>query len=399
MIMKRTTRPSRTHLRALRIVLALTIVLVSAVIAARSAQAQTFSVLYAFAGEADGGYPYAGLIRDAKGNLYGTTYYDGASGLGTVFKLDNTGKERVLYSFTGIGGDGANPFGGLVRDTKGNLYGTTLGGGSGYGTVFTLDRTGKETVLYRFPGTGTDGASPLAGVVRDRNGNLYGTTYYGGAGYGTAFKLDTTGKETVLWSFTGDPDGAYPWAGLVPDAQGNLYGITSAGGAFNCSCGMVFKLDNTVKETVLYGFIGGGYGALPVYGYLIRDAKGNLYGTTSEGGATFHGTVFALDKTGNETVLYSFTGIGGDGAYSYAGVVRDTKGNLYGTTLGGGASGWGTVFKLDKTGKETVLHSFAYSTDGALPYAGLVRDSAGNLYGTTNVGGASGAGTVFKLTP
>src|SRR5271157_3024211 len=228
--------------------LALAIMLVAAVLATRSAQAQTYtySVLYTFTGSPDGAYPIAGyLVRDAQGNLYGTTWLGGVpcnqtgGGCGTVFKVDTTGEETVLYSFTGTGGDGAEPLelGGpnLVRDAQGNLYGTTRSGGDlayygiGAGTVFKVDTSGKETVLYGFTGTGGDGATPYAGLVLDAQGNLYGTTSAGGdlaceipAGCGTVFKLDTSGKETVLYTFTGG-DGAEPEAGLVLDAQGNLY--------------------------------------------------------------------------------------------------------------------------------------------------------------------------------
>jgi uncharacterized repeat protein (TIGR03803 family) len=384
-----------TRFRAGSIALPIAIVLVSAVFAARSAQAQTFTVLYAFTGGADGASPWAGLIRDGAGNLYGTTPYGGASGYGTVFMLNKSGKETVLYSFAYS--DGAWPYAGLIRDAAGNLYGVaTGGGGSGYGTAFKVAKTGKETTLYTF--SGADGATPFAGLVQDAAGNLYGTTSTGGASsVGTAFKLAKTGKETVLHSFTGTGgDGSYPEAGLVRDANGNLYGTTVSGGA--SVYGTVFELNKTGKETVLYSFSGGTDGGYPLYGYLVRDAAGNLYGTTELCGAWGVGTVFKLDKTGKETVLYSFTE-GADGGYPLAGLVRDAKGNLYGTTESGGASDYGTVFKVDSTGKETVLHSFNGSTDGGSPYAGLLRDAKGNFYGTTSTGGASGYGTVFKLTP
>ena len=268
--------------------------------------------------------------------------------------------------------------------------------------MFKLDKTGKETVLYSFAG-GSDGENPVAGLVWDAKGNLYGITSLGGAsGYGTVFKLDKAGKETVLHSFTGPAgDGAEPMAGLTRDAKGNLYGTTVYGGSGTCKnggldgCGTVFKLDKTSKETVLYSFPGTeSDGTYPDAG-LVPDAAGNLYDTTFGGGASGAGTVFKLDKTGKETVLYSFDGA--DGANPVAGLVWDAKGNLYGTTYNG-ASGYGTVFKLEKTGKETVLHSFV-GTDGAHPYAGLVRDAKGKLYGTTYLGGSSDRGTVWKLTP
>ncbi len=222
-----------------------------------------------------------------------------------------------------------------------------LAGTQGDGTVFKVDTTGKETVLYSFGSAGGDGGIPIAGLVLDTQGNLYGTTYTGGtSGDGTVFKVDMTGKETVLHSFTDSPDGSEPYyAGVVRDAQGNLYGTT-------------------------------------VYG----------------GGAPPEGTVFKVDTTGKETVLYSFAAMNGDGTHPKAGLVQDIHGNLYGTTYSGGAYGNGTVFKVDPTGKETVLYSFTGAKgDGAAPQAGLVLDMQGNLYGTTTTGGASGHGTVFKL--
>jgi uncharacterized repeat protein (TIGR03803 family) len=322
-----------------------------------------------------------------------------------------TYKEKVLIQFSGT--NGWYPYAGLVQDAQGNLYGTTAGGGYyGTGNVFKLDTSGNETMLYSFnyPGTG-DGETPEAGLVLDAQGNLYGTTYQGGANFrGTVFKLDTSGNETLLYSFTGTGgDGAYPYAGLVLDAQGNLYGTTYYGGLGNCNdkvavgCGVVFKLDTSGNETVLYSFTGtGGDGKYP-YAGLVLDAQGNLYGTTYQGGANFGGTVFKLDTTGKETVLYSFGSTRGDGVGPGAGLVLDAQGNLYGTTFQGGGtgcmgSGCGTVFKVDASGKETVLYSFTGTGgDGENPVAVLVRDAQGNLYGTTEYGGASYVGTVFEL--
>jgi uncharacterized repeat protein (TIGR03803 family) len=366
-----------------------------------SAEAQTFSVLHGFTGGADGANPYAGLIQDSRGNFYGTTQLGGTSNLGTVFKLDPMGTETVLHSFAG-GTDGANPYSGLVQDSTGNLYGTTYyGGAPNHGTVFKLDPTDTETVLYSFAG-GTDGANPYASLVQDPAGNLYGTTQRGGAsGQGTVFKVDTVGTETVLYNFTGGSDGGSPDGALVLDAAGNLYGTTFGGGALcdhrRIYCGVVFKLDTTGTEIVLHTFTGGTDGFFPVAG-LVRDSAGTLYGTTSEAG-----TIFQLDATGNETVLYSFTG-GASGGNPYAGLVRDPAGNLYGTTNYGGdstcgnGSGCGVVFQLDTTGTETVLYRFTGGADGANPELGrLIRDSAGNLYGTTQLGGPSNNGVVFKI--
>jgi uncharacterized repeat protein (TIGR03803 family) len=373
---------------------------------APSAQGQTFTVLHSFKGGTDGEGPNGGVVRDTAGNLYGTTSYGGSFNFGTVFQLDTAGQETVLYTFTG-GADGAIPLAGVIRDAAGNLYGTTEHGGDlscnsgvGCGTVFKVDKTGKETVLYRFT-RGADGTgTPFAGVIRDAAGNLYGTTADGGPfSSGTVFKVDTTGKETVLYTFTGGrggTDGFLPSGALIRDAAGNLYGTTQLGG--NYSFGTVFKLDSTGKETVLYRFRGGSSGDQPVGG-VIMDKAGDLYGTTQGGGTSYDGTVFKLNPVGNKTVLYSFAS-GADGSLPVAGVIADTAGNLYGTTAYGGTSNLGTVFKLDKTGKETVLYSFTGGADGALPVAGLVRDAAGNLYGTAYYGGDNGSncgcGVVFS---
>jgi uncharacterized repeat protein (TIGR03803 family) len=399
------TRPAR--LRAASTAFVFAVLLGQAFVALSSAQGQTFTVLHSFAGGTDGAYPFASLTRDGAGNLYGTTSLGGPSNSGTVFKVDKTDKESVLYSFTG-GADGGGLTAGLIRDAAGNFYGTTRQDSvSGNGTVFKLDKTGKELVLYRFTGT-TDGSIPEAGLIRDPAGNFYGTTIQGGAmadcvraGCGVVFKLDSTGKETVLYAFTGGADGSNPEAGLTRDAAGNLYGTTYGGGDLSCNapygCGVVFKVDTTGKEMVLYAFTGGPDGGNPSSG-LIRDGSGNLYGTNVVGGMHQAGAVFKVTAKGKETVLYNFTG-GTDGGYPSGGVIRDSAGNLYGTTSALGVSGFGTVFKLDVFGNLTVLHSFSGGADGGNPYARLVRDTAGNLYGTAFYGGSGGVGTVFEITP
>jgi uncharacterized repeat protein (TIGR03803 family) len=381
-----------------RVQVMLAIMFAVVVAATQSAQAQTFTVLYTFKGSPDGANPYAGVILDEAGNLYGTTYWGGASYFGTAFKLDKSGKEKVLYSF--VGGDGQNLQGRLVRDGKGNMYSTTSGGGAyGQGALFKLDKRGNETVLHSF--SGPDGRRPQDGLVRDGAGNLYGTAFAGGnGGWGTVFRISNGGKITVLYSFSGSPDGAHPVGPLARDAAGNLYGTTQDGGSFN-DYGTVFKIDKRGKETILHNFTGQD-GFSPQAG-LIRDAAGNLYGTTFWGsgtgcGGNGCGTVFKLDTAGKEKVLHSFTD-SPDGAGPVGALVRDEAGNLYGTTAFGGATryGLGTVFMLDPIGKETVLHSFS-GADGAKPQAGLLLDHLGNLYGTT-VGGYFVGGTVFKLTP
>jgi len=321
-------------------------------------------LLHSFTG-GDGEEPLAGLVMDKEGNLYGTTAV--GSGNGTVFKLDTSANVTVLHVFT-FSPDGEVPRGDLIMDKAGNLYGTTVDGGTSSncidrcGTVFKVDTSGNETVLYSFTGP-PDGAHPWSGLIMDKEGNLYGTTSGGGTssncsgGCGTVFKLDSSGNETVLHSFTdSDGDGASPFAALIMDKKGNLYGTTYTGGAASNSCfpgflgcGTVFKLDASGNETVLYSFTGRSDGGLP-FADLIMDKKGNLYGTTSIGGTYFSGTVFKFDTSGKLTVLHTFTG-GADGSGPLGGLIMDKKGNLYGTTYNGGTSsncseGCGTVFKL-----------------------------------------------------
>jgi uncharacterized repeat protein (TIGR03803 family) len=380
---------------------------------APSAQAQTFTLLHAFAGSpTDGANPYAPLIMDAKGNLYGTTYDGGSADVGTVFEVSNEGKGTILYSFSGAS-DGALPYAGLVKDAQGDLYGATVyNGGYGYGpgVVFKVTPSGKETILYQFCTQSgcPDGGFPRAGLVMDANGDFYGTTPYGGVyGLGTVFKLTKAGNETVVYSFKGPPDGKYPVGGLVIDAEGNLFGTTAQGGThyFCCvcpsgvGCGTVFKVTKSGKETVLHSFGSGTkHPAVPMAG-LVMDSQGNLYGTTLHGGGRNLGTVFKVTKTGKTTVLYRFKGP--DGGLPYAGLVMDGRGNLYGTTSGGGESSTccGVLFKLNKSGQEVVLHNFTGGTDGASPYASLIMDAKGNLYGTASRGGTAGLGTVYKFTP
>jgi uncharacterized repeat protein (TIGR03803 family) len=388
-----------------RAAVALAVALVAGMITTQPAQAQTtFKLLHVFTG-LDGSEPSAGLVRDPSGNFYGTTSHGGvisrvcpdSLGCGVVFKLDASGAESVLYGFTGQT-DGSNPYSGLVRDSSGNFYGTTFLGGDlacptnrlGCGTVFKLDETGIETVLYSFLGYPMDGAYPN-GIIEDAAGNLYGTTQDGG---GTVFKVAPSGKETVLYRFTGGADGSTPVSNLIRDAAGNLYGTTLYGGASNY--GTVFKVDTaTGAETVLHNFAGGSDGKHP-YGGLILDAAGNLYGTTSGGGTSGFGIVFKIGA-GKEKVLHSFAGYPTDGAYPAASLIRDAIGNLYGTTANSGAFNFGTVFKVSATGKETVLYSFTGGSDGAFPQSSLIRDAEGNLYGTTfNSGQTDGA--VFELT-
>lgn len=364
-----------------------------------SADAHGFSVLYNFAGGSDGIKPEAGVIADSAGNLYGTTNKGGSGKEGTVFRLAPDGTEIVLHNFAGtLKGDGGWPLAGLIKDGAGNLYGTTRIGGFVYnaGTVFMVAPDGTLTLLHSFA-AGSDGYWPYAGVIRDKEGNLYGTTSYGKA-YGTVFKLAPDGTNTVLHNFTGGSDGRLPMAPLLKDTSGNLFGTTAAGGGAGCAygCGTAFKVAPDGKEKVLYAFTGGSDGGDPLAG-LVADSVGNLYGTTEIGGSNDFGAVFKLAPDGVESTLHSFAG-GSDGTSPRAGVIRDEVGNLYGTTSRGGTHSRGTVFRVAPDGTETVLHSFNGS-DGSRPSAGLSMDKAGNLYGTTTGGGASGHGTIFKLTP
>ena len=385
------------------------------------------TVLHNFGdGANDGQIPLAGLIIDAAGNLYGTTLYGGTDDIGTVFELtpeaDGSWTEKVLHSFKFKNfneTDGANPEAGLIFDRAGNLYGTTSQGGihnncyyGTCGTVFELspnqDGSWTEKVLHSF--NNTDGANPEAGLIFDTAGNLYGTTDQGGTyGFGTAFELTPQGDggwtEKVLHSFNfNETDGANPEAGLIFDRAGNLYGTTNGSGSG--SVGTVFELtpraDGSWKEKVLYSFDGSD-GSNPEAG-LILGAAGDLYGTTSSGGSDNLGTVFKLtpnaDGDWTEKVLYSFNET--DGAYPEAGLIFDASGNLYGTTVGGGTNNDGTVFELTSEGggswTEKVLHNFNGS-DGFGPYAALIFDTAGNLYGTNSGGGTHNDGTAFELTP
>ncbi len=362
----------------------------------------------------DGIHPQALLIFDAAGNLYGTTSQGGSSSAGMVFELTPAGggtwTEKVLYSFHG-GADGSSPRAGLIFDAAGNLYGTTYNGGTNFaGTVFELTPAGggtwTEKVLLSF-GNDVDGSNPQGELIFDGAGNLYATTKNGGGpnDAGTVFELTPAGggtwTEKVLYSFSGGADGSDPFGGLIFDAAGNLYGTTYQGGSSRV--GTAFELTpaagGTWTEHVLHNFGTGTDGSGPQAG-LTFDGAGNLYGTTNGGGTYNHGTVFELMPAGGgnwtESVAHSF-GNGTDGAAPAAGLLLDGAGNLYGTTYSGGSYGGGTVFRLNAQGL-VLLHSFS-GTDGANPVAGLVLDAAGNLYGTTYSGGDFVSyGTVFEIT-
>jgi uncharacterized repeat protein (TIGR03803 family) len=414
-----------------RVLEVMTVTLIAALILAPGALAAAkYKVLYRFTGGADGGFLDAGVILDSSGNLYGTAYIGGAYGNGAVFELtpnsDGSWTETVLYSFMG-GTDGSNPLATLIADAAGNLYSTTdWGGAYGLGTVFMLtpnsDGSWTETVLYSFAG-GTDGSLPVAGLIFDAAGNFYGTTNHGGrggchylsgSGCGTVFKLthnsDGTWTESVLYAFAGGKDGGVPdHSNLVFDAAGDLYGGTRNEGLYGCDygCGTLFELipnsDGTWSEKVLHRFKQRTDGGSP-QGTPIFDSFGNLYGTTLVGGHHDRGLVFKLTtgSGGNwtERVIHEFTG-GKDGGNPYAGVVFDASGNLYGATEGGGSHGHGIVYKLTSGSgggwKETVLHTFKGGKDGENPRGDVLFDANGNLYDTTTGNGRKG--TVFEITP
>ena len=390
--------------------------------------AQTLTVLHTFpAFSSDGIFPISPLWLDAQGKLYGTTFQGGNAGnggYGTVFELSKSGDENILFNFDYYTDVGAYPTQPLLRTADRTLYGTADSGAGGSGVVFKLSPKGEETILYSFAGGHNSNPKlPSSGVIMDEAGNLYGTTASGGHSTcnkhghpycGTVYKLDPKGKLTVLHSFTGGSDGALPSGNLIMDQSGNLYGVTEFGGDASCplgilgisGCGVVFKMDATGKETVLYKFKGGKDGAAPSAGSgLLMDSAGNLYGTAAYGGEFGQacevaenrdnygcGTIYKLATDGTFTLLHKFKNDGSEGATPNGGLVSDPSGNLYGTnseeSLVEGIGG--TVFKLSPAGKLTVLYSFEGQTDS--PTAGLVRDSSGSLYGPT-------IANVFKLKP
>ncbi len=428
------------------------------------------TVLHTFTGGSDGGNPIGGLTADSAGNLYGTTYQGGIAGAGVnkrgagvVYKIDTSGRFQVLYSFTG-GADGSGPTAGVIVDARGNLYGTTYYGGgqpNSLGVVYKLSPSGQETVLYTFKGDnglgGLDGANPYAGLTADRAGNLYGTTQNGGAGGGNpladgvVYKLSPSGQETLLFSFGTNGTGPAGGGGVILDAAGNIYATggrvvfkldptgkftkladvyqtlflsgpnrDEAGNLYFVAQpylqgtwpnGAVLKLDSGGKLSVLYKFEGAGTqaGSTPPVGSGLAlsagvslDSAGNLYGTSPYAGSA--GIVYEIEAGGTVRRLHDFLPASG-GTYPWSGLTLDSAGNLYGTTgWGGGPTDAGVVYKLSPSGKETVLYAFkgtrsGGSADGAGPETGVVLDKTGNIYGTTVVGGLANAGVVYKLTP
>jgi uncharacterized repeat protein (TIGR03803 family) len=399
-----------------------------------AAAASNEKVIYSFTGGTDGQTPYSDLTIDGAGDLYGTTLSGGGTtacnfGCGTVFELKRSidgWKEQVLYRFTG-GSDGGNPSGGVIFDKAGNLYGTTVG------TVFKLTPNSHggwtESTIYTFPQDGSVGFSPDTDLIFDAQGNLYGATTGGGAssclgGCGAVFELvpqsDGSWTEITVHRFSGGEDGGIPSSGLVLDSLGNVYGTTVVGGSGckSIGCGIVYKFTphsgGVWTETIIFKFFRGGGAAVNnllgiASSRLMLDQGGHMIGTTTAGGNGL-GTIFELVDLTNrgweEGVLYRFYG-DPDGEGPEGNLVTDAKGTLFGVTrLGGGVRASGTVFEFRPSGnppRERVLHSFRSTSDGAFPEAGLVSDSQGHLYGTTQAGGGTrcrgGCGVVYEITP
>lgn len=401
----------------IRSVLAVVVALVGAAWAANTTQ-----VIYSFAGGSDGEYTDTELVVDSAGNLYGTSVQGGTFGGGTVFKLAPSGSgwtHTVLYNFTG-GADGGEPYKGVTLDAHGNLYGTAVtgGGGScegGCGVVYKLTNSGgtwTQSVIHTFTG-GNDGSGPGSPVAFDKRGNLYGTTPTGGAkGFGVVYEMASNSSGNwrfkVIHTFTGGLDGLGGSASrLLLDTAGNIYGVNTVGGANGF--GNVFELVHTggnSQLTVLYSFKDQPDGASP-YGGVIFDKDGNLYGTTYYAGANDVGTVYKLTHNGGswtESVIYNFKG-GSDGDSPISTLATDANGNLYGTTSDGGATGCGcgTLFKLapgsGDAWTESVVYRFPGAPKAAFAYNGVVFDSKGNFYGATVHGGSGNDGAIYKFTP
>ena len=376
------------------------------------ALAQQAKALHSFTGGVDGQNPNGGVVIDTSGNLYGTTVWGGTDRYGTVFELtpsaNGTWTHKVLYSFLNNGKDGVAPEAGVVLDAKGNLYGTTFYGGTyGYGTVFELSPSSSggwtEKVLHSFNHNGKDGYEPYFGVTVDAAGNLYGTTEYGGAyDDGSVFEVSPkTGggwKEVILHSFRrSGTDGYWPLTGLTLDVAGNLYG-TTLGSTVYPGNGTVFEVSPITgggwTEKLVHDFTGGTTDGIAPYAGVIFDSAGNLYGATPQGGAYGAGTVFKMSPGAGgiwtETLIFSFDG--SDGSQPIWGVALDASGNLYGTTSSG------TVFELSPVSGGGWMEKILY-TYGAGFSSGVIPDSAGNLYGTTYGGGAYKDGAVFEVTP
>jgi len=393
-----------------------------------AAHAQDFSTLLSF-NYANGADPLnARLVQGVNGKLYGTTAFGGSCplyglGCGTVFVVTSSGGLTTLHDFSGP--DGAFPYSGLLLATDGNFYGTTQGGGAncassnGCGTLFRMTPTGELTTIYSFcslPNC-TDGQGPSGGLVQGNDGNLYGTTTYGGSsdncslGCGTVFKVTPAGKVVMLTSFTGPPGGFYPSTRLIQATDGNFYGTTESGGANCCGAGWgtIFQVTPKGTLTTLYSFCSQADctdGSFPVGG-VMQAVDGNLYGTTRSGGTGTNcaggcGTAFRANLSGTPTILHNFTATD-DGFSPSTSLIQATDGNFYGTTVQDGydidcLGDCGTIFKMTPAGNVTTLDTFTAAAAGSDLTSPLEQATDGNFYGTTYVGGQNGAGTIFSLS-
>ena len=387
--------PSRRNCIHAAALLGLDVLLMLALLVPQVA-AQNFKVLHAFGGHKDGSSPNGGVILDKAGNLYGVASFGGGKGAGgVIYEIGAAGEYTILHSFTWH--EGCSSFASLLLDSAGNLYGTNDEcGRDNLGTALEYENSGTLLVLHEF-GDGL-GTHPSTALVADNAGNLYGTTTFGGrADNGVVFEINPhTGGYKVLHEFRLPPDGMFPEGTLLRDSQGNLFGTTASGG--QSECGTVFKLAPGNRYQQIHSFSRGEDGCSPV-GALVWDDEGNLYSTTYQGGAYGFGTVFKLDRQGNLTVLYAFGASSPDGAHPNGGLVRDSAGNLYGTTRDGGAFGDGSVYELDANGQLTILHSFTWGDDGAFPFAGVTLSPTGKIYGTAFEGGYYNFGGVFEIDP
>jgi uncharacterized repeat protein (TIGR03803 family) len=361
-------------------------------------------IVYAFTGGADGGWPYDQLSFSGA-NIVGTTYEFGAHGQGTVYSLTTKGQLTTLHAWIGGDKDGEYVTQGVIADAEGNLYGTTgYGGTSDDGIVYKLDTAGVLTVLHSFSGC-TDGGLPMFGNLVLSEGVLYGVTASGyeqscPTVHGTAFQIGTDGSNyKVTYTFTnGTPERGYDAVGQVALLNGSVYGTTEDGGVGDgVGGGTVFQINAAGKESALLRFRGE---SQPSAG-VMRGKDGKLYGTTAIGSKYQKGTVFVVDTSGTQTVLHAFTGKHGDGAYPTSALVQDAGGNFYGTTQGGGTKeGNGTVFEITAAGTFITIYKFKGGTsDGQYPFAGMAIGPDGDLYGTTEFGGPSNDGVVFRVTP
>jgi len=395
------------------------------------AQAQDYNIdiLHAFTGLPDGVGPNP-LIRDAQGNLYGTTASGGilgcpkgVGGCGMVYKVAKDGHYTILYKFKGGSSDGGFPGSGVTRDAAGNLFGTTEGVNGSPSTIYEIKKNGGEKIL-RYLGNANfaDGAAANSAPILDSNGNLFGNTSYGGDsscgfngnGCGVVYEVQANGAFRVLYTFTSLAGGIEPVGSPVVNSQGDLFGTAGLGGDLTCDhpngCGAVYELDHAGKYRILHKFTGKSDGAFPVC--VTDDGAGNLVGVTGAGGDLSCyppfgcGTIFRIDNTGKFKTLYEFTPFT-ENNNGHSCLVRDSKGNLYGTNSLGGTHNAGYLAVLHTAGEYTVLYNFAgeNSTQGGVPL-GVVLGTNGEFFGVTALGGDlscgienAGCGTVFKLTP